>query len=527
MSSTARAMIAACGRAGAVLAFACILSCAAGQVSAEEPAGNPVPLPDDVVLTLPCGQVLALRHVNTQEAISDSSRLLDDRRVLLGRPSVDTAYFDYNRQDFIAGHFVDGSARFFLIGKYEVTRAQYASLMTDGCAASESDARTPISRISWYDAVEFTRRLTRYVRSNGAEALSAATGRDDAYFRLPTEAEWEYAARGGLSVSTADFQAERYPMAGNPEASIWMNAPLSSGGQLQEIAIFDPNPLGLHDVYGNVAEMLLDPFRLNKAGRMHGLAGGFVAKGGSFLSPLNEVTSAARREHGYFDASGADEFAANDIGLRVLLASATLAGRHDAAAAQQEWQRAAQARLLEGENPVEQLSALQEGLTDLQLSGDIDAIKQSIRALLSGRNDAQFRLLDGLLLSSGRMIQELTIRQVNIRGRQELIDQNLVNAQEREQIARSRQQDEREIRELNIFYHDLAVRISNEFREQEIADRTGVVIGELIQRGFRETDPLVRAIALGGKIAARLAGGETGYQRSEILRIILEETPDP
>jgi len=69
----------------------------------------------------------------------------------------------------------------FFIGKYEVTQAQWQAVMGDNPSLFKG-VSLPVEQVNWYDAQKFVRRL------------SAATGKK---YRLPTEAEWEYAARGG------------------------------------------------------------------------------------------------------------------------------------------------------------------------------------------------------------------------------------------------------------------------------------------------------------------------------------------
>lgn len=131
----------------------------------------------------------------------------------------------------------------FLIGLYEVTFAEYAQF----CAATRRElpddggwgmGNRPVINVSWDDAVAFT------------DWLSAKSGRK---FRLPSEAEWEYAARGG---TTTPFPWG--PNLGKNRAncngcgSVWDNKSTAP------VASFKPNGYGLYDVIGNVYEWCLD-----------------------------------------------------------------------------------------------------------------------------------------------------------------------------------------------------------------------------------------------------------------------------
>ena len=104
-------------------------------------------------------------------------------------------------------------------------------------------------------------------------------------YRLPNEKEWEFAARGGSAVSEADFSARVFPMPDGMQRHVWFQGTRSSGGRVRPIGMLEPNPLGVFDILGNVAEWVLEPYRLNRVGRLHGQAGGMVARGGDFLTP--------------------------------------------------------------------------------------------------------------------------------------------------------------------------------------------------------------------------------------------------
>lgn len=139
----------------------------------------------------------------------------------------------------------------FLIGLYEVTFAEYAQF----CAATRRElpddngwgmGNRPVINVSWQDAVAFT------------EWLSAQSGRK---FRLPSEAEWEYAARGG---TTTPFpwgtKLGKNRANCNGCGSAWDNKSTAPVGS------FKPNGYGLYDVIGNVYEWCLDQLHDNYQG---------------------------------------------------------------------------------------------------------------------------------------------------------------------------------------------------------------------------------------------------------------------
>ena len=134
------------------------------------------------------------------------------------------------------------------MGKCEVTQAQWEAVMSDahsgpgarvvnvdGAAVSNRPSRfqgaaLPVESVSWEDVALFLKRL------NARDTRQA--------WRLPTEAEWEYACRAG---------GEREPGLG---AIAWYKA--NSGDRTQPVATKEPNAWGLHDMQGNVAEWVQD-----------------------------------------------------------------------------------------------------------------------------------------------------------------------------------------------------------------------------------------------------------------------------
>ncbi|MBB5089164.1 formylglycine-generating enzyme family protein [Roseospira marina] len=306
---------------------------------AHDPAPTTVGRP--LHLPMPCGGRLTLLRVDTSSLrgdAEDAPNWLADKKIKLGFAGADVQAVDSLQTRYIQGAFADieQNARYYYIGKYEVTRAQYAAVMTDTCPDPDDlESSYPVTDITWYDAVDFTRRYTAWLYGNAAAALpraiQSAEGAADtppqSFVRLPTEEEWEFAARGGLRVSADEFRDKVYPIAGGEALSdhAWYNGPESSRGELQVIGLLNANPLGLHDVLGNAEEFVLEPFRLTEPHRLHGQAGGFVTKGGSFRTPQGDIRTSRRDEYGYFDPlaveTGDPARRRDTFGFRVVLSA--------------------------------------------------------------------------------------------------------------------------------------------------------------------------------------------------------------
>jgi formylglycine-generating enzyme required for sulfatase activity len=179
----------------------------------------------------------------------------------------------------------------FAIGRYEVTFAEWDRCLSEkGCKSRPSDRgwgrnRNPVMNVSWLDAKDF------------AAWLSQKTGQK---YRLPTEAEWEYAARANTR-STYWWGAD----AGAKRA----NCQDCSTGQPQKtlpVGSFPPNAFGLYDTSGNVAEWVEDCWHQDYHGApTDGSAWATdrcqlrVLRGGAFDSSSNYVTTASRFRYDY------------------------------------------------------------------------------------------------------------------------------------------------------------------------------------------------------------------------------------
>lgn len=120
----------------------------------------------------------------------------------------------------------------FYMGKYEVTQAQWQALMGNSPSKFKNCGNCPVEQVSWDDAQTFINKLN--------------TGNDAFTYRLPTEAEWEYACRAGTTGEYAD----------NPDEMAWFKD--NSGGRPHAVGGKQPNAWGLADMYGNVSEWCQD-----------------------------------------------------------------------------------------------------------------------------------------------------------------------------------------------------------------------------------------------------------------------------
>lgn len=184
----------------------------------------------------------------------------------MGAQHMDTAEFNYDRYsqtDELPVHHVNINDDFY-IGQTEVTQQLWKAVMGNNPSKKKCPKR-PVESVSYYDIQEFL-----YV-------LDSLTGM---HFRLPTEEEWEYAARGGKS-------SRGYVYSGGNEAErvAWFNGNTS---RLRKVKKRSPNELGIYDMSGNVWEWTDTRYRFydkERNARLGKEAQMYVIRGGAWQLP--------------------------------------------------------------------------------------------------------------------------------------------------------------------------------------------------------------------------------------------------
>ena len=137
-------------------------------------------------------------------------------------------------------------SRGFWIGKFEITQGEYLSVMNTNPSFFPGDLSRPVSSVSWFDATNYCAKLTQ-------QELAAGRIPPGAAYRLPTEAEWEYAARAETST--------RFSYGDDPDfSSLTNHAWFSENASLMVHPVGQkiPNAWGLYDTEGNVWEWCSD-----------------------------------------------------------------------------------------------------------------------------------------------------------------------------------------------------------------------------------------------------------------------------
>jgi len=225
----------------------------------------------------------------------------------------------------------------FYMGKYQVTQELYLAVMginpssfTNSPASGEVQAKRPVERVSWYNTLVFCNKLSVLESLTPVYSISGSTNTtawgsvpivqntawdaveadwDANGYRLPTEAEWEYACRAGTTTAYSF---------GNDTGSLaeyaWYGVSSSKGGMTHEAGKKTPNAWGLHDMHGNVWEWCWDRYgsSLSAGSDPTGPASGSyrIDRGGSWNVEAQYLRSAYRGI--YYP-----HYRVDDVGFRV------------------------------------------------------------------------------------------------------------------------------------------------------------------------------------------------------------------
>lgn len=298
-----------------------------GTASQAGTACQPSPDPADLVLPGPHGQCFVFRAV----AIGNGDNPYTHKQFRMGDP--EGGFKTKPTDTTIGGTFLQqgekGAAWVYYMGKYEVTQGQYYAIMGLPQGKDKDTALLtssyPMTNISYYEALAFLDKLNSWLFANAMKELPK-TRESPAFVRLPTEPEWEFAARGGLAVREDAFAA-RHPYGKDLAAHEWYSGPSSSHNKVQLVGALKPNALGIHDMLGNVSEMASTVYQLRY---YQGRSGGIVARGGHYFTNGGEMHAALRTEEPLYTGGVSKGMKANakpTMGFRLALGSSILSDR--------------------------------------------------------------------------------------------------------------------------------------------------------------------------------------------------------
>lgn len=169
---------------------------------------------------------------------------IEPGQFVMGSPSTEVGRFLDKEEPLTQVTLTRG----FWLCWHEVTQEEFQQVMGSNPSSFKGDLQRPVENVTWFQAVEYCDRITERERDAGRLPKTYR-------YRLPTESEWEFAARAGTRTRFSYGDDPTYEQLGN---YAWFAG--NSGRRSHPVGQKRPNPWGLYDMHGNVFEWCLDWF---------------------------------------------------------------------------------------------------------------------------------------------------------------------------------------------------------------------------------------------------------------------------
>lgn len=316
---------------------------------------NPRPASGDLILPMPDGAEMVFRHVSVP-----GQGFWGDRERVIQIGDASGGIFEGLQRTQISGSFPRNDDSWYLVlGKYELTRAQYIAVMgLETLLETSGDPQVqelpqlrgrelrdalmqPLAYVSHQDIQAFLRAYNHWLFHADHPERRARLPRVDGvpgFMRLPTEEEWEYVARGGMPALEAGAFNDRLPFPAR-QANEYAWHLDNARHELRPVGLRQADGLGFHDLLGNVQEMTSGLFRPEI---WQGKPGGVAVRGGSVSTPASELRSSLRAELDIYawnaDAERVEERRSFNTGARLAIGANVLVSSAQQARIEQEYE---------------------------------------------------------------------------------------------------------------------------------------------------------------------------------------------
>ena len=504
-------------------------------------AYNPKPAEEDLVLPMPGGAEMVFRKI-----LVPGEGFWGDPQRIVQVGDGEGGIFEGLQRLQVSGSFPEQKGRGYYLAKYEVTRGQFVAVMgMDRLLAETGDSKLqselaglqgdsldkalaePLVFVPWQAMREFIHRYNLWLfDSEHPERLGSLpkAGDSPGFLRLPTELEWEFAARDGLPALQDGSFKDSIPFPkGKMTSYAWYLD--NAKHKLRRIGLRKPSRLGLHDMLGNAQEVCEGLFRPEL---WQGQPGGLVARGGDVGTQARELRSSRRTEVEIFSWVNEDkamrEWKSYNTGMRLAIGSNVVRSPENRRQLEQEYQTyrqslrpampvgktldnlVAQASdqlssaneqlskvLGQNENLKEELSRIQQDIDKAQERLDFamrESARSTARDLLRSATDLgrdYFKLASfNTSLEKARRLAELSTRHQDLTSKIE--EQIAIRAQNIDELFARYQEDLQKLGEFTPPHIEQALQA---LQESRLTDRARVAL-EVIQRQLAQYRELRR-----------------------------------